>query len=109
VQFKQQPQQKHITMHAYIPTKDDLQQLIEAAVERTMRECLPEAIRKATRKKWLNTEETMKLLKCSRRHIQYLRDTEQLPYVQNGRTIRYDIDEIEQFLKNHKVRRRVNS
>ncbi|MFO8030762.1 MAG: helix-turn-helix domain-containing protein [Cyclonatronaceae bacterium] len=90
-------------MNIYIPSKDDLEQLITTAVRRTVEESLPIAIRKATRKKWLNTDEVMKMLQCSRRHVQYLRDSEQLPFRQNGRTIRYDIDEVESFLNNHKV------
>lgn len=90
-------------MDVYLPSKDDLEQLITKAVQRTIEEALPSAIRKATRKKWLNTDEVMKLLQCSRRHVQYLRDSGQLPFTQNGRTIRYDIDEVESFLNNHKV------
>ncbi|MDG5767381.1 helix-turn-helix domain-containing protein [Balneolales bacterium ANBcel1] len=93
-------------MDIYFPSKDDLEQLITKAVRRTVEEALPSAIHKATRKKWLNTDEVMKMLQCSRRHVQYLRDSEQLPFVQNGRTIRYDIDDVEHFLNTHKVRSR---
>jgi len=87
----------------YFPSKEELKEMIRCAVRDTVEESLPIAIRKATRKKWLNTDEVMKMLQCSRRHVQYLRDTEQLPFRQNGRTIRYDIDEVESFLNNHKV------
>jgi excisionase family DNA binding protein len=90
-------------MHAYIPTKEDLQDIIKAAVKETVDKSLPAAIRKATRKKWLTTDEVMEMLQCSRRHVQYLRDSEQLPYSQNGRTIRYDVDDVEAFLNDHKV------
>ncbi|OAN62433.1 hypothetical protein A8B79_02460 [Balneola sp. EhC07] len=91
-------------MNAYIPTKEDLEQIIEKAVKHTVTKSLPEAIRKATRKKWLNTEEVMELLQCSRRHIQYLRDEELITFSQSGRTIRYDIEEVENFLNSHKVK-----
>jgi len=94
-------------MHAYIPTKEELEEIIARCVKKNIAEALPRAIRKGTRKKWLTTDEVMELLQCSRRHIQYLRDSEQLPYAQNGRTIRYDIDDIETFLRNHKTKARL--
>lgn len=90
-------------MNAYIPTRKDLEELIEKSVEKSISNSLPGAIRKATRKKWLRTDDVMELLQCSRRHVQYLRDSEQLSFSQNGRTIIYDIDEIEAFLNTHKV------
>lgn len=93
-------------MDVYLPSKEDLEQFITTAVKRTVEEALPNAIRKATRPKWLNTDDVMAMLKCSRRHVQYLRDTEQLPFRQNARTIRYDVDEVEKFLNNHKVKSR---
>ena len=90
-------------MQAYIPTKDDLKDFIKEAIQETVNNSLPDAIRKATRKKWVTTEEVMEFLQCSRRHIQYLRDSGQLPYHQHNRTVRYDIEEVEQFLNNGKV------
>ncbi len=90
-------------MNAYIPSREDLESIIEKAVKKTVNESLPEAIRKATRKKWLNTEEVMEILQCSRRHIQYLRDNELISFSQSGRTIRYTIEEVERFLNSHKV------
>ena len=87
----------------FIPTKDDLKELIRDAVKETVNESLPGAIRKATRKKWLTTDEVMEILQCSRRHVQHLRDSGRLPYRQNGRVIRYDIDEVEAYLNRGKV------
>lgn len=58
-------------------------------------------------KEWLNTDEVMDYLQCSRRHIQYLRDSRQLPFLQNGQTIRYNIDDLDASLNDHKVRRRL--
>lgn len=89
--------------HAYIPTRDDLKEIIREAVQETVDRSLPGAIHKATRKKWLTTDEVAKILQVSSRHIQHLRDSEQLPYSQSGRTIRYNIDDVEAFLNNHKV------
>lgn len=90
-------------MNAYIPTRKDLEEIVSKSVKETIEKSLPGAIRKATRKKWLRTDDVMELLQCSRRHVQYLRDSEQLSFSQNGRTIIYDIDEIEAFLNKHKV------
>lgn len=90
-------------MNAYIPDKDTLEVLISKAVAQSVAEQLPSAIRKATRKKWLTTDEVMDVLQCSRRHVQHLRDSGRLPYRQNGRTIRYDIDEVESYLNRGKV------
>ncbi len=90
-------------MQAYIPTKEKLQKIVKQVVQETFEESIPGAIRKATRKKWLTTEEVMNILQCSRRHVQYLRDSEQLPYSKNGRKIRYDIEDVEAFLNDHKV------
>lgn len=89
-------------MNAYIPTRKDLQEIIQEAVEQTINKSIPSAIRKATRKKWLTTDEVMEMIQCSRRHVQHLRDSDQLPFSQNGRTIRYDVDDVETYLNDHK-------
>ncbi len=92
--------------HAYIPTKDDLKKLIDSAVKNAVQDSLPPAIRQATRKKWLTTTEVMNMLQCSRPHLQYLRDSGQIPFHQHNRSIRYDIDEVEEFLNHGRVNRR---
>lgn len=90
-------------MNAYVPSKQDMKQLIRETVKETLRETLPQAIRKGTRKKWITTNEVMEMLQVSRRHVQYLRDSGQLPYSQNNRTIRYDIKDVESYLNGGKV------
>lgn len=89
--------------YAYIPSQDTLEKIIQKAVEKAVANSFPTAIRKATRKKWLTTSEVMEILGNSRRHIQHLRDSGRLPYRQNRRTIRYDIDEVEAYLNRGKV------
>lgn len=64
---------------------------------------IPLAIRKATIKECLTTDEVMEILDCSRRHVQYLRDSKQLTFSQNERTIRYHFDDLESFMNSHKV------
>ena len=90
-------------MHTFIPDEKTLSQIVEQAVRKTVIESLPEAIRKATRKKWLTTDEVMNILQVSRRQVQFLRDSGKLPFRQTGRTIRYDIDEVENYLNKGKV------
>jgi len=90
-------------MKIYIPTKEELEAAIRKTVRETIQESLPGVIRKATRKKWLKSSEVMEILQCSRPHLQYLRDSGQLPFRQHRRTIRYDFDEVEEFLNRCKV------
>lgn len=90
-------------MNAYIPTREDLQDIIREAVQETVDKTLPSAIRKATRKEWLTTDDVMEIMDCSRRHVQHLRDSDQIPYSKNGRVIRYNADEFDQFMKDHKA------
>jgi len=69
-------------MKTYIANEAELSELIESAVVNAIQKNLPSAIQKAKRKKWLKTSEVMQLMKCSRPHVQYLRDKGALPYRQ---------------------------
>jgi len=88
---------------AYISTKDELQEAISKEVRDTVLDVLPAAIREASRKEWLDTSDVMELLQCSRRHVQHLRDSEQIIYHQNGRSIRYKRADILAYLNEGKV------
>ena len=88
----------------YIPSKEDLENIISKITRQTLSEILPDAIRKANRKEWLTSKEVLEILDCSNRHLQYLRDSNQIIFSQNGRTIRYHIDDVEDFLNRHKVK-----
>ena len=57
----------------------------------------------AKEKEWLTTDEVMERLRCSRRHIQYLRDERKITFHQEARTIRYHIDDIREFMKSNKI------
>lgn len=91
-------------MQTFIPTREELEEIISSSVKENMIKTLPEAIRLATEKKILRTDDVMKILNCSRRHIQYLRDSGQLSFSQNGRTIIYERSDIEEFLKKNKIK-----
>ena len=92
-----------LEMHAYIPTKDELKKIVRESIKEEFQNLLPSAVRKGTREKWLKTSDVMNILQCSRRHVQHLRDSGRLPFTQNRRTIRYDIDEVEAYLNRGRV------
>jgi hypothetical protein len=89
--------------NAYIPTKQELKEAISKEVRDTVLDVLPDAIRAATRKEWLDTADVMEMLQCSRRHVQHLRDSEQLDYYQTNRTIRYKYSDVIAYLNEGKV------
>jgi len=62
-------------------------------------------LREAYRKEWLNTDDVMDYLKCNGRHIQHLGDSNKLAFCQNGRTIRYHIDDVLEYLNRGWVNR----
>ena len=90
-------------MKSYIASKEEIEQATERAVSRLLSEQLPALVRKASRKPWLTTAEACEYLNVSRRHLQYLRTSRQLPFSKDGRTIRYHIDDLDDFLEKRKV------
>lgn len=90
----------------FIPTKKDLEDVVSRTVRETVSEALPGAIHKATRQKWLTTDDVMELLKCSRRYVQHIRDENLIEYQQTGRSIRYHIDAVEAYLNRGTVKAR---
>lgn len=93
-------------MKLVITTEEELKELIKKAASEVLEEVLPGVIRKASMKEWLTTDDVMEYLRCSRRHVQHLRDTNQVSFTQNGRTIRYHIDDVDKYLNRGKVSRR---
>ena len=87
----------------YFSTKNELKEVVSKEVRDTVLELLPQAIREASRKEWLDTSDVMELLQCSRRHVQHLRDSGQIVYHQTGRTIRYKRADVIAYLNNGKV------
>jgi len=87
----------------YVPTKDELKTVVSEAVQDAIKVKLPETIRRATQKKWLSTEEVCEILNVSRRHLQHLRDTGQIPYSQHGRKIYFKSEDLEEFFEEHYI------
>jgi hypothetical protein len=90
-------------MDAYLPTKEEYADIAYQQAKKAFDDALPDAIRAATRKEWMDTADVMEMLQCSRRHVQHLRDSEQLEYYQTNRTIRYKYSDITAYLNNGKV------
>ena len=90
-------------MKTYITSKEEIQEATEEAVSRLLSEQLPALVRKAAQKQWMTTQEAMDYLQVSRRHLQYLRTSRQLPFSKDGRTIRYHVDDLDEFLEKRKV------
>ena len=91
-------------MQTVVLSPEELSDLIDGAVERSISKHVPELLRKATRKEFLTVEELSELTGWSRRTIQYLRDSRQLPFYQDGRRILFQTDEIEQYIREKRVR-----
>lgn len=91
---------------AFIPTKDELEQLIQDAVSKAVREQVPEVIREATAKEWLTKQDLKELTGWSDRTIQNLRDTDQIPYSKHGHKILYPRQGIMEFLEVHHIKPR---
>ncbi|MEQ8524349.1 helix-turn-helix domain-containing protein [Gracilimonas sp.] len=87
---------------------DDLLQRIETIVERVLLNVfeskLPAVIRKTNRKEFITTEELEELTDWSRGKIYYLRKEQGLPYIKEGRSVLFKMEDIEQYLEENKIR-----
>lgn len=90
-------------MNPFILTKEEYAKIAYNQAKRAFNDALPEALRKARQKEWLDTSDVMEILDCSRRHVQQLRDTNQIVFYQQGRSIRYRYEDIIEYLNRGKV------
>ncbi len=86
-----------------LPTLDEIVEALDQRIEQKLGEKLPKLLRKANRKKWINTKELQEYTGWSARTIQYMRDKKRIPYFQEGRRILYKVDEIDKYLQNNKI------
>jgi excisionase family DNA binding protein len=82
---------------------DELKKIVSDAVEQSIEKHIPGAIRAAIKKPYLSVYELMQLSGWSRRTIQHLRDSRQLPFYQDGRRIIFKTDDIEKYLESRKI------
>lgn len=60
-----------------------------------------------TKERWLDIQDVLQILKCSRRHLQNYRNEGKLPFSQIGQKIYFKSSDVEHFLeKNYKNVRR---
>ena len=91
---------------AFIPTREDLQDLIDQAVSKAVKEQVPEIVREATAKQWLTKQDLKEITGWSDRTIQHLRDSDQIPFSKHGHKILYPRQGIMEFLEVHHVKPR---
>lgn len=86
------------------------QNQLKALVADAVHEALAPHMRKLTMapttKPAYTVEEAMELLGVSKRTLQYLRDSKQIGFVQNGRKILFRAADIEDYLQNNRISRR---
>ena len=90
-------------MTTYIPTKDELQKAISEAVETAVAKKVPGIVRKATSKSHYTIGEACKILSVTRRHLQYLRDSNQISFVQHGRKIYFRAEDLDDFFNQNYI------
>ena len=95
-------------MKVILTTEKELERMIEKTTRKVLRDVLPTVLREASRKEWLTTDDVMEYLQCSRRHVQHLRDSGKLSFRQNGRMIRYHVEDVLHYLNKGRVNRRDN-
>ena len=54
-----------------------------------------------TKERWLDMQDVMQLLKCSRRQLQIYRDKRMLPFSQINQKIYFKASDVEKFLEKH--------
>ena len=94
-------------MELIITHPEKIQELVNDAVAKAVSEVLPKVYRQMYKKPVYTNDEICKLLDISKRHLQYLRDTEQISYIQNGRKILYRAEDLEAFFNNNKINNEV--
>lgn len=83
--------------------KDEFKRLLKETIQQELTQHLPELLEEYQNKAWLTTEDLMELTSWSRRTIQHLRDTRQIPFFQHGRKILYPRAGLEDFLKENSI------
>jgi excisionase family DNA binding protein len=85
-------------MKTVVLSPDELTELVDKAVADAVKKYIPGAVRQGIKKPYLTTAELCAMTGWSRRSVQHLRDSRQLPFIQTGRLILFDTDEVEIFL-----------
>ena len=87
----------------FFPTQAEFEDTIEHVFEKIVAKKLPKLIQKAVGKEYYTISETCEILGCTRRHLQYLRDSGQLSYVKNGKKIYFRAEDLERFFEENYI------
>lgn len=90
-------------MKAYITNKEELDSTVAEAVERVVKNSIPQIIQKASRKEYYTIDEACQYLDVSRRHLQHLRTTGQIGYVKNGRKVYLKHEDLQNFFTDNYI------
>lgn len=96
-------------MQTIVVDTDQIRLLLADAVREAIKDELPALVQRATQKPYLTGKEVQDLTGWSRRTLQHLRDTRQIPFVQDGRKILYPTEEVRAFFEARSVRTRRSS
>lgn len=88
-------------MKTFIPTEERLREVVSDAVNDVVENELPQILRRARQKEWMNSKEVQEYLGINASQLQYLRDHKDFPYSQRGRVIFYPTKEVEGWLQSN--------
>lgn len=88
-----------------ISSKEDIREILTDIIEKSISSKIPEIVKKASRKDYYTIDEVCKMLEVSRRHLQYLRDSGQISFVQNGRKIYFKAEDLDEFFDANYIER----
>lgn len=87
----------------FVPTKKEFEEILVRTVDKVLANRIPQIMRQANRKEYLNTGEVKELTGLSSRAQKYHRDEGNLPYSQEGRKIIYRTVDVERFIEDRRV------
>jgi hypothetical protein len=93
-------------MTVIVTDKENIKSIISEIIREVISEELPKLIREAMQKEYLTPKELKELTGWSQRKMFYLRQTEQIPFIQHGRSVLYPYNGIIEFLKKHHIKPR---
>jgi len=86
----------------YNPTQ--IRAIIDSAVQDAVKKAFQNELKIETRKPVYTIDEICDLFQVSKRHLQYLRDSRQLSFIQNGRKVLFRWEDLDAFFNQNYVK-----
>ena len=86
-----------------VTSQKAIEHIISQAITKALKECLPEALQRATAKSYLTKVELMELTGWSSRQVEYKKSKQEIPYIRRGRLILFPTKEIYDYLESGRV------